>query len=871
MRHSTLPAVLSMIAILALSGQTGQAADFVIAKAGKPMATILLARRAGLSEVKAAEELTKYVRLMTGAQLDIVRESPAPLPDSVKNVVVVAGRARHESLERLENKALVDLAEVRKTPDAFVIKSVRDGRRNYLVLAGNTTAAPLYAVYDLLERFGRVGFFRHKEHVPKREDFVIPAINLTSKPYFKHRMFGGQIPYFGYYYMDEEGWKREVEWLAKNRVNLVEYLPVGYEKVRAGWKAKHLGVRSKDPWGGEPRALHVVGRKITAYAMSLGVNPILTRYDGLVDKAFEARYPKARYFSAVVGGRPERYIYADDPLFMKMQKANFEEFTRTYGKFNYVWAPDAYAERLLGNGRLEEKLAIQKAYGVGLGKVARTISPDATWVMCSWAFNNKTYWPPDLARRMFNSIPRDTKLLMVDLSAETSRCYEDYDYWFGREWLFAVLNSYAFDSYLHGDAQGLIDQVDGLLKNPKAAKMTGFGMVVESRDYTPMYMDLVLKMCWNPRIKLDDFLADYVARRYEPASGAVMLEVHRLLCQTVYGPDGGNIGYRLLGGPFYFYRLGEATVFFDKKQIDTWRRKEYFPPKLRKALQLALTVAENEKGNWNYKRDVIDIGRSYLQAIFNLSANRMYLAFKAGDREQFERHASTMELALRELLTLVSTLSDSHLYCLKRIAEKMAKGPFSYGQAEARHWELFCTPSGGRCYFYHRIDRWESLNDVYLPRVQAFIRTLRTQMDSGSKDVPKKQLARLYDRIEENFIRNPLTPVAAPSRPFTRLVTDMLSRTKALQQGAPTGAARAAGPGPAPSPPGASMKKVRGVYWKRMADGKYGKTPYCPRCRSLMTVMPPGNNSSVFCPECNFKADFSPDELESVHEKVETE
>lgn len=616
MRHLTLPTMLSMITVVALFGQSAQAADFDIARAGKPMATILLGRQAGLSEVKAADELVKYVRLVTGAQLDIVREYPVPVPDIVKNVVVIARPGRHASLRRLERKGLLGLAEVRKTPDAFVIKSVRDDGRNYLVLAGNTTAAPLYAVYELLERFGRVGFFRHRERVPKRQDFVIPSTNLTSKPHFKHRMFGGQIPYFGYYYMDEEGWKREVEWFAKNRVNLVEYLPVGYEKVRASWKAGHLGVRGKDPWGGEPRSLHIVGRKTTTYAMSLGVNPILTRYDGLVDKTFEARYPKARYFNAVVGGRPERYIYADDPLFTKMQKANFDEFTRTYGKFNYVWAPDAYAERFLGDGRQEEKLAIQKAYGVGLGKVAKTISPDATWVMCSWAFNNKTYWPPDLAKRMFSSIPRDTKVLMVDLSAETSRCYENYDYWLGREWLFAVLNSYAFDSYLHGDAQGLIDQVNSLLKNPKAANMTGFGMVVESRDYTPMYMDLVLKMCWNPRIKLDDFLVDYVARRYKPASGVAMLEVHRLLCQTVYGPDGGNMGYRLLGGPFYFYRLGEATVLFDKKQISTWRRKEYFLPKLREALQLALTVAENEKGNWDYKRDVIDISRSYLQAIF---------------------------------------------------------------------------------------------------------------------------------------------------------------------------------------------------------------------------------------------------------------
>lgn len=136
-----------------------------------------------------------------------------------------------------------------------------------------------------------------------------------------------------------------------------------------------------------------------------------------------------------------------------------------------------------------------------------------------------------------------------------------------------------------------------------------------------------------------------------------------------------------------------------------------------------------------------------------------------------------MELALQELITLVGTMSDSHLYSVKRIADKMVAGPFPYGEGQARHWELFCTPGGGRIHFYHRTDRWESLNDVYRLRVQAFIRTLRAQMDNGSKDVPKKQLAELYDRIEDDFIKNPLTPIPTPSKPFTRLVRDMLSRT----------------------------------------------------------------------------------------------
>jgi len=772
-----LPGLLLIVIMPACSG-----GEFVLVEGGLPKAAIVLGADAGFSENKAATELVKYVRIMTGAELEVLREGEKSLPGDARNVVLIGRTGGQGMLERLEQRGLVGLSEVRSTPDAFTIKTASDADRNYLILAGKTTASPLYAVYEVLERFGRVGFFRYEEHVPRRPDFSVPEVALVSKPHFKLRMFGGQYVYWGYYQWDLAEWKKEIDWYVKRRVNAVEFLPFAREVVRNRWRQKYLGVQVADPSGGESRAFHQLGKQVMSYARSLGVEGILPRCDGRAPKEVREKFPDARYFQATLPSRaPEYFVYPTDPLYFKMQEANIEEFTKTYGRFKFFWAPGAYAERKLG-GSPEESRAIQQAYARGFARVMKVLTPDGTWLHCSWAFNDRKLWTAPLLEEFFDSVPREARLIVLDLMAEENPCYRDFNYWYGRDWAFCILHSYGYDSYLHGDAGALIGQVHELLRDPRAAHMAGFGMMTEQRDSSPLYLDLAMKMCWEPGIGLDDFLKDYVARRYARASADVMLQVHRQLCETVYGPDGGNLSYRLLGGPFYFYRLGEATVFFDDRQLQTWRRKRYFVPKLRSALELALKVAPREADNAAYRRDIVDICRSYLQALFNLHCNELYRAFRAGDGTGFEMHARRMEEILQRLKSVVSTMSDSPLYSLQRVIEQARRRPGGLNAKQMRHWQLFVTPGGFRIYFYHRTDRAEMINQVYTPRVKEFIRILREQLEKGSREVPRKELAAAYDKIEDDFVEQPLKPIERPPLAAWDVARDVLA--SGLEEGA---------------------------------------------------------------------------------------
>ena len=140
----------------------------------------------------AAEEFAKYYREITGRD---VAEDPVEVCISVDTSLPTDGN------------------------DGYRIRSTAKG----VDLVGVNGRSALYAVYDLLERRGGCRWFWDGDVVPKRDAIDLARLDVLEKSrfsfratrYFSHR----GLTRFRAQQWGLEDWKREIDYLAKIRVN----------------------------------------------------------------------------------------------------------------------------------------------------------------------------------------------------------------------------------------------------------------------------------------------------------------------------------------------------------------------------------------------------------------------------------------------------------------------------------------------------------------------------------------------------------------------------------------------------------------------------------------------------------------------------
>ena len=191
MRSGTRPAVIAGICVLAsLAGLCPAAEEHVLVRRRKPGACLVLGGQPAWQDRFIAEELRDYVAKMTGATLAIHGVDDPKRPAGLLPVLI--GRpGTNEAVAELARLGSIRLDEKELTAEGFILKTTTWKQKPCLVVAGVSDVGTVYAGYDLLERFGRVGFFRYEEHVPKRSNFAVPVCDVRQRPHFRVRMHGG--------------------------------------------------------------------------------------------------------------------------------------------------------------------------------------------------------------------------------------------------------------------------------------------------------------------------------------------------------------------------------------------------------------------------------------------------------------------------------------------------------------------------------------------------------------------------------------------------------------------------------------------------------------------------------------------------------
>lgn len=199
--------------------------------------TIVLPAAATQREQFAAEELQKYIRLICGAQLQIVADDNA----YVGQIIAIGGPERNACTRQWISEEAFD-REV-PGPEGIMIRSFENG----LVLAGSSKNSnelergTVYAVYELLERFCGCSFGAFtKQDIPGGE--LIPQQNTLRLENLSYVKAHSDVPFRGdvlqYSYQDRSfcpDYELNIaflDWMCKSRYNYIYTWNGVYEHLK---------------------------------------------------------------------------------------------------------------------------------------------------------------------------------------------------------------------------------------------------------------------------------------------------------------------------------------------------------------------------------------------------------------------------------------------------------------------------------------------------------------------------------------------------------------------------------------------------------------------------------------------------------------
>ena len=274
----------ALLALLPLCLLAARSAAVTIARDGKPQAAIVVPAKATVAERFAAQELQRYLRQISGAQLTIQSEA-----QPTKGARLFVGATSPGLKER---KALLA-----KDPDAFAVKTIGTD----LLLVGATDRSTLYAVYDLLEHDLGCRWLAPGpdwEHVPSKPTIELPRLHRVESPAMKYRFLRMTRP------AEPGSWNEHcLSWAAKQRINIGSgwpqlELPESFRQ-RGGfraWMAPHsmipnlLPAKEHFPKHPEWYALHRGKRRLLRRTQLCTTNPeVIDRIATGLGKMFDAR------------------------------------------------------------------------------------------------------------------------------------------------------------------------------------------------------------------------------------------------------------------------------------------------------------------------------------------------------------------------------------------------------------------------------------------------------------------------------------------------------------------------------------------------------------------------------------------------------
>lgn len=485
--------------------------------------------------------------------------------------------------------------------------------------------------------------------VPKKEHH---ETNLAHRYDFNYCTFSYTMAFW-----DWERWEQEIDWMALHGINLPLAMvgidvvwynmleKLGYSKdeinefiagpaFQGWWLMNNLegwGGPNPDNWYKQRETLQ---KQILKRMREYGIHPVLPGYSGMVPHNAKERLGLNVSDPGLwCGYRRPAFLQPTDPRFQEIAGLYYKEMERLYGKADF-YSMDPFHE---GGNVAGVDL---NAAGQAIWQAMKSANPKAVWVIQAWGANPRS--------KMIENLPAGD-LMVLDLFSESRPQWgeDPASTWYRKEgfgqhdWLYCMLLNYGGNVGLHGKMKHVIDEFYKAKASSFSKTMKGIGMTMEGSENNPVMYELLCELPWRPEaFDKDKWLQSYIKARYGQTNVAVE-EAWELLSNTIYNcpPQSTQQGTH---ESVFCARPGHEVY-----QASSWSEMQpyYNSEDVIRAAGILLSAADSFKGNNNFEYDLTDIVRQAVAEKGRLVYPIMTNAYKADEKELFDR-ASTRFLEL---------------------------------------------------------------------------------------------------------------------------------------------------------------------------------------------------------------------------------
>lgn len=490
----------------------------------------------------------------------------------------------------------------------------------------------------------------------------------------------------------ETEWRKELDWLALNGINVVldltaqeevwrrfmEKIGYDHDEVKeyiagpAYYAWAYMGNLSgfggpvHDSWFEDRTDL---ARKNQMIMRKLGIQPVLQGYGGMVPANIEKHDPEVEVLPQGEWNSFPRpgILITTSAAFDKYAQLFYEMQREVYGPVSCYYATDPFHEG--GNkGTLSPRQVSKKVLENML-----QADPDAVWVIQSWQGNPES----ELLEGLGEVENGHKHALILDLYAEKTPHYHEGapgnpQYGYEREfshtpWVYCMLNNFGGRMGLHGHLDNLAADIPYVLNH--CGQLAGVGIAPEASGSNPVLCDFLFEAIWQDdaaeetrQIELEEWLTHYARRRYGAESKAAE-QAWDILKETVYKAKYNDLGQ---GAPECVVNARPAASI---RAASAWGNAviSYEKEKLEEALELLVKDYDILKESEAYCYDVVTLKQQILSNQAQEYQKEMADALEKKDIDEFE---SGSEKFLHIIDAMVETTGSCPYYRLEKWIEQ---------------------------------------------------------------------------------------------------------------------------------------------------------------------------------------------------------
>lgn len=561
---------------------------------------------------------------------------------------------------------------------------------------------------------------------------------LRDRFFLNYCTYGYSLVWWGW-----KDWERFIDWMALNGVNMC-LAQTGQEAVwQKVWMDMGLTAEQTreyftgpaflpwhrmtniDAWHGPLPQKWIdsqaeLQKKIISREVSLGIQPILTCFNGHVPAALKDLYPDAdispiKPWGAFKDKYQCHYLNPADPMYSKIQKKFLLTQQEFYGKDSHIYGVDPFNEIDPPTWDPDYLASVADLTYKSMAEV----DPDAVWLQMAWVFYYlKKNWTPDRVKAYLSPVPKG-KLLMLDYFCEKVEVYRETDNFYGQDFIWSYLGNFGENHMMSGSFKDVSAKVDRAFADAPG-EFKGVGCTLEGLGVDPPMWEFVLDKAWS-RIRSDERYIERIADTHLGYADGNFRKAWSILYDKCHVQNSQSRSMLHTSRPGFVLRRGKSPVEYDNKDLlEAW----------------GYLVKARPSKNPLFLFDCTNVARQWLENEFNACYAPLMKAYADKDREGFEATAARMGQLLKDIEVICGC--DPYFSLGRYIASARS---FGKGKAEKKYYEedarIIISTWGNRGdpgltdYSSRAYDG--VVRDYYTPRWMEFFRRLRESLESGNK------------------------------------------------------------------------------------------------------------------------------------------